>query len=222
MRSNSVNYGIIILLLIVTSFFSLQLFFKTREAHDIVKINSFPYTIGEWKGKDLPLTEQEYKILETRNIMNREYINSKGEKVWSFVVYSETNRSVFHPPEVCLIGSGVAIIDKKVATVSRKAGKPFTTNVLSMEYSGSKGVTLYSYKAGDLYTDNFYLQQMYLLAHQAFGRRIPGATIRVSMPVAGSEKATIATLKAFLGKTADGVDGVVGKVGGKAKLEGRK
>ncbi len=200
MNKNTFGYIAIILLLALTSFFALNLFFQEKSSHDKLYISIFPYRVGEWSGKDVEVTEKEYQILETRNLILREYTNSSGDKLFAFIIYSETNRSVFHPPEVCLIGSGVEIVDKNTEEM-RGDKYDFLTNKLYLKKDNTKELVLYCYKAGKFYTDNYYFQQAYLAFHQIFGRQIPGATIRVSMPMRENEEAALAALKKFLQDT---------------------
>jgi EpsI family protein len=184
-------------MLLVSGTISIRLFLRERTAHDALNINKFPKTIEGWSGKDLAMTEREYDMLETRNLISREYVDKSGKKLYLFIIYSETNRSVFHPPEACLLGSGVTVAGKEIET--GKSGKfSFSTNRLSIEKGAQKEMMLYSYKAGDIYTSNFYLQQSYLALQQIFGKRSPGATIRVSMLIDRDEKTTTQTLKKFL------------------------
>jgi len=204
-NKNTIGYAVLILILLISGAISMQLFMRERTAHDALNINKFPKVIDGWVGTDLPITEKEYDILETRNLISREYINSSGEKLYLFVIYSETNRSVFHPPEVCLMGSGVTMVDKKIEI--EKADKcSFSTNKLSIEKNGHKEIMFYSYKAGNIYTSNFYLQQAYLALQQIFGKQIPGATIRVSMATSKDEKSTVDTLKKFLSVSIKTID----------------
>lgn len=205
MNKNTLGYIVIIIILMATGIFSMNLFLHCKEETDKLDMHKFPYMIDGWKGRDLTVTEKEYDILETRNLVVREYTNSSSTKLVLFIIYSETNRAVFHPPEVCLIGEGVAMVDKKTEEVASDKGS-FLTNKLYLEKGPTKELMLYSYKAGNFYTENFYLQQLYLMAHQVFGKRVPGATIRVSMRVMQDEKNTNLTLKAFLEKTAKILD----------------
>lgn len=207
LNRQNIGYAVIILLLIAAGAFSIKLFFQERVAHDKLDIHKVPLEIGEWTGREIRLDEYVYKTLETRNMIMREYKNPKGEEVYLFIVYSETNRSCFHPPEVCMVGSGLAIVEKKPEEVS-SGKKTFLTNKLRAEKGKYKELILYSYKAGPIYTDNYYLQQTYLIFHQIFGKNVPAATVRVSMPIVDDEKAVLATLKEFLGKTAQIVDGL--------------
>jgi len=197
MKSNTLGFIAIVILLSLTSILSLNLFFKERIARDQFDIHKFPYKIGQWKGQDLEVTEREYKILETRNLISRQYVNPSDEAIWLFIIYSETNRKVFHPPEMCIMGSGLRMVDKTKDEIETGGGK-ISANKLYLEKDDYKEITLYCYKAGKLYTYNYYLQQAYLAFHQIFGKNIAGATIRVSAPLIKNEQATLAILRNFL------------------------
>ncbi|MCK4463552.1 MAG: EpsI family protein [Candidatus Omnitrophica bacterium] len=200
MHKSTIGYITIVVFLLIACFLSLNLFFRQRSDKDIVDIRVLPYTIRDWAGKDLEITENEYRILETRNLISREYVNPANKKIYLFIIYSETNRSVFHPPEVCLIGSGIAINDKKSADINYK-GKTFLVNKLYLEKGDYKDIALYCYKAGNFYTGNYYLQQAYFAFNQLLGKCRGGATIRVSMPLLRSEEETLVTLKTFMKDT---------------------
>ncbi|MFH0764081.1 MAG: exosortase C-terminal domain/associated protein EpsI [Candidatus Omnitrophota bacterium] len=199
-NKNIIGFSAIVIMLSLSGIISLNQYFKDKVSHDKVDIRSFPYAVGDWKGRDLEIKEYEYKILETRNLISREYTNSSNQKLYLFIIYSETNRSVFHPPEVCMLGSGLAIVDKQLEMID-SGGKMFSTNKLYTEKNGYKELVLYSYKAGSLYTNNFYLQQAYLAMHQVFGKRAAGATIRVSMSARKDEAQTLTVLKDFIKET---------------------
>ena len=197
MSKQTLGYIAIIILLLLTGIVSLNLFMRQRTEHDVLDVRQFPYKIGGWTGEDLEVTEKEYDILETRNLITREYVDGSGEKIFLFIIYSETNRMAFHPPEVCLIGSGVTIADKKSEGINFKQ-KEFLTNKIYLEKGDARSIALYCYKSGNLYTENFYLQQVHFMLNQLLGKRSGGATIRVSMPVYKSEEATLGTLKSFM------------------------
>jgi EpsI family protein len=206
---NTIGFTVLVIILLAASVFSLGLFRREMVARDNLDVNTFPMKVGDWQGRELPITEKEYDILETRNLISREYTNLSGGKLFLLVIYSETNRSVFHPPEVCMMGGGLAITDKQIESFD-VGNKVFTTNKLFAEKGQFKEIILNCYKAGDIYTSNFYLQQTRLAFHQIFGQNVPGATLRVSMSVGSDQAVTIATLKEFLSKSAVILDGLSG------------
>ncbi|MFH1593581.1 MAG: exosortase C-terminal domain/associated protein EpsI [Candidatus Omnitrophota bacterium] len=199
-NKSTIGYIIIITMLVVTSFASINLYFRQMSDHDKVDVRSFPKKLGQWQGRDLEITEREYEVLETRNIVYREYVNPSGAKVFLFIIYSETNRLAFHPPEVCLIGGGITIADKRREPVVMDK-REFMANKLYLEKGDYRDIALYAYKTGDLYTDNYLLQQVHFVLNQILGKDRGGATIRVSMPVLDGEETTVATLKDFMKKT---------------------
>jgi EpsI family protein len=204
-NKNTIGFVVLMVMLLGASAVSLRLFNSERAAHDKLDVHTFPMTVGEWRGSELPITEREYDILETRNLISREYANPAGEKLYLFIVYSETNRSVFHPPEVCMMGSGLDITDKQIEKFS-VGNKVYATNKIFAGKDQYKEIILNCYKAGNIYTSDFYLQQTRLALHQIFGRNVPGATLRVAMSIGKDDRATLTTLKDFLGKAADILD----------------
>lgn len=198
MNKVTVGYILMIFVMTVAAIISLSYFFMVRTDKDMLDINLFPETVGEWQGKDLPVKEKEYELLETRNLIQRDYFNPKNNKTINlFIIYSETNRSVFHPPEVCLMGSGVAIVDKKNEKI--KIGKDeIFVNKLDLEKNSNRIISLYCYSAGNFYTSNFYLQQARFALNQIFGRHRGGATIRVTMRVEDSRENTLNMLNLFM------------------------
>ncbi len=207
MDRKTAGFVAILCLLGITSIFSFNVFMQQRISQDRVDISAFPYKVGVWEGQDIPLEEYVYKILETRNLVLRKYTNpSNGDILTLFIVYSETNRSVFHPPEVCLIGSGIKIVDKKSERITYN-DRTFISNKLYTEKSGHRQVTLYCYKANRFHTDNYYLQQAYFAFGQLLKKYVKGATIRVSMAVGDSnEEEVVAKLRDFMAESAKIID----------------
>ena len=198
MNTTKAGYAILVILFVFSVFISFRHLSISRAERDMLDINTFPMKIGDWHGSALELSEQDYKILETTNLLLREYINSStGQTLSLFVVYSETNRSVFHPPEVCLMGGGIAMVDKKTEKIDT-GEEAFLANKLYLQKNDSRMIALYFYSAGRFYTDNFYLQQAVFAFNQLFNRKKGGATIRVMAHVDNDEEQTVAELKKFM------------------------
>jgi len=203
----TIGFALIILLLLFSSLFSLKLFLRQRNPRDLVDITTFPYEVGKWKGEDIGVSEQDYQILETRNLILRQYTHPNGEKIALFIIYSETNRSVFHPPEVCIIGSGIQITDKQTEYVENESYK-ISTNKMFIENNGAKQILLYGYRVGKTYTYNYYQQQVLFALNQFLGKDKSGATIRVST-IGGEEKLPI--LKDFLTRITSIIDSLTSR-----------
>ena len=103
MSKSAIGYIVIIVMLVCAGYFALSRYFLQREDHDIVDIHAFPQQIGEWRGEDIELTEKEYDILETRNLIMRKYTNAADRRVlYLFIIYSQgtcyrhSSRGVIH------------------------------------------------------------------------------------------------------------------------------
>jgi len=159
-----------------------------------VKVSDFPLTVGEWRGKELPIEDDVYRILETRNLFIREYKNKAGDLVYMYVVYSEDNRKVSHPPEVCLMGGGVTVVGKTPVQLT----PVIRANKLLVEKADARDLMVYWYKAGKFYTDSYMKQQLKVVLGRIFGKRSAGAMIRLSTDIKNAdEQSAIKLIQSF-------------------------
>ena len=164
---------------ITTSLFGLMLLFPMALPQsfkvDEIKnplFTAFPLELGPWKGKETPLDERTYEILETRNVLSRIYENPEGKKVHLLLVGSHKDRRVAHPPEVCYLSSNYMIVSAGAAQLKIKEQQiPVKEFVAKSERNPSdEESVLYLYKVGDRYTTNYYAQQLQF-AWDRLGRR---------------------------------------------------
>jgi len=193
------NWIVSSFLFVVVGTISFHFYEMQRIEKDIRDIRKIPQSIGEWKANDVPVSDHDYEILETRNLALRRYRNTKGESVDLFVIYSETNRSVCHPPVVCLIGSGINVTKTTKENLSFP-GRTLTVNRLLAGEGKSQYVVLYWYMLGKEFTDDYLTQQIRWVAKQAIGKGLGGAMVRIIVPISKSEEESLATAKRFIGE----------------------
>lgn len=192
---NNRNFIIIVLILIIVGIIGFASYFPSRlENTSKIMMSAFPDTIGGWRSKDIPISENDYKILETRNLIMREYTNPRGEVIALFIIYSENNRKVVHPPELCLTGGGQSIEDRDSARI----GKIRAVKLL-MERGGFRQMVLYWFKAGSLNTDRYVKQQLKVVFDLLRGEKTSSALIRITTEVKNNDnKAALDLLKQFV------------------------
>lgn len=174
------TFIIVIFILALVSIIGLASYLPARfDIASKVRVADFPQTIGEWASTDIPLSQLEYEILETTNLFVRDYKNAKGDSVVLYIVYSEDNRKVSHPPEVCYMGSGVSIVDKSSVQISNA----IQATKMIVEKGDSRQLVVYWFKAGKLYTDKYLKQQIKIVTDRMFGKRNAGALIRLSTEI---------------------------------------
>jgi EpsI family protein len=192
------NWVIANLLFLIVGAIAFRYYQMQRLERDLRDIRAIPMQIGEWKAKDIHVSDHDYDILETRNLVLREYENSKGDSIGLFVIYSETNRRVCHPPVVCLIGSGVTVTKTSKETLSL-SGQSLPVNRLLAGTGQSNQLVLYWYMLGKEFTGDYFTQQLRWVLKQATGRGgLGGAMVRVIAPVSGSEEETLDQVKGFI------------------------
>ena len=168
-----------------------------RLEKDVRDIRHLPIQIGEWKAREIPVQDHDYEILETRNLVLRDYRDKKDESVRLFVIYSETNRRVCHPPVVCLIGSGFQVTQSEKETLSL-AGRTFTVNRLVAKGEKKDQLVLYWYMLGKDFTDGYLSQQIRWVLRQAAGKGVGGAMIRIVTPISTDEQEAFERAKRFI------------------------
>ena len=192
---NNRNFIITILVLVAAVIIGFISYFPSRfENKNKIMMSSFPKTIGDWRAKDIPISERDYEILETRNLIMREYTNSKKEAITLYIIYSENNRKVVHPPELCLTGGGQSIEDRG----SVKIGNIQAVRLL-MERGDFRQMVLYWFKAGDLNTDRYVKQQLKVVLDLLRGRKTSSALIRITTEIKNNNnQSTLALLRQFV------------------------
>ncbi|PIQ89467.1 MAG: EpsI family protein [Candidatus Omnitrophica bacterium CG11_big_fil_rev_8_21_14_0_20_42_13] len=197
------RYILIIVLFAIAAGLSIYLYYQQIKPEDAFDVSSFPMQIADWQGEDIPLEEMVYEILETRNILMREY-KRKGEPgIVVYIVYSDKNRKSSHPPEICLAGGGIDITTKKsqeIAIADNKKISKLKVNYLIAEKGNARELMLYWFKGGNTFTANYLKQQFKIMLRQLQGKPSGGAMIRISTPITNGEEEALIRLTSFANK----------------------
>ena len=192
---NNKTFIFIALLLTVVAVFSLISYMPVKlDATMKISVTDFPKVVGGWKAQDIPLDEHVYELLETKNLIMRNYINKQGEAVNCYIIYSQDNRKVAHPPEICLQGEGATVVEKTAIQItdSIKATK------LILEKSLSRELVIYWYKAGNLNTNDYIKQQLKVAINRMLRKSSSGALIRLATEIKGeSQDKALSLLQTF-------------------------
>jgi len=192
--------ALICLTLAATAFISWSLYFKQAVEKDTVDINLFPRTIGTWASQDVPITRDEFAILETHNAFVRVYTNTVDKsRVYLYLVYSQTNRKVAHPPEICYTGSGLSIMEDVHDTIPvHENNITIQANRLRLVKGNFTQISYYWFKVGKRFTSNYWEQQMLIAIGTLLGKHPSSALVRVSADVIdGDVQKTEKNIKKF-------------------------
>lgn len=190
MKTNNFSYWFMIALFLVVGTLSWKVYFKSYVQSDNISIHHFPKVIGDWTSEDILITDDEKAILETDNVFVRRYTNSNDEEVFLFIVYSENNRKVSHPPEICYTGGGATILSK-VPDLILSESKDLSIDVRRLKIERGRVIQIFAYwfKVGDSFTSNYWKQQCLIAVKSFLGQPASSALIRISSTVKNNNDA---------------------------------
>lgn len=195
------RYITIVLIFVFTAVLSLYLYYQQIKPEDAFNVAGFPQEIAGWKAEDIALEEKVYEILETRNLLLREYKKEGEPGIVLYIIYSDKNRKSSHPPEICLAGGGIDITSKKTEDLKIDTGQGslnLKVNYLVAENASSRELMLYWFKAGKTFTANYLSQQFKIMLSQLQGKSSGGAMLRLSTRISKDETEAKQRLTRFI------------------------
>ncbi len=194
------RYILIIAIFSIVAVLSLYLYYQQIKPEDVFNVSDFPMKIGQWSAEDIPIEEEVYAILETRNLLLREYKKANSPPIVLYIIYSDKNRKATHPPEVCLTGSGITILEKKEKDLKITADNQklnIKVNYMLSEQGKTREVFIYWFKAGKTFTPKYLNQQLRIMLNQLKGKSSGGAMIRLSTRIVENEQEAMDRLTSF-------------------------
>ena len=164
---------------------------------------SFPLSVAGWEGTPYPLSKEEKNILKADDYAMVNYLPAGGgTPVLFYTAYyrHQTASRNIHSPKNCLPGSGWAIVRSRVIDVALNGldGKKVKVNEAFIQKGLDTQIVLYWYQERGRIFDNEYWGRFYLVKDALTLHRTDGALVRLSMPLTGSAKETVATEVHFL------------------------
>ena len=184
MKIKNFGYWFILVLFVSVGTVSWRVYFKSYAQADSINIHHFPKVIGNWTSEEIAISEDEKALLETDNVFVRRYTNDKIDEVFLFIVYSQNNRKVSHPPEICYIGGGATILDNvRDSIVLENEDSVVDVNRLKVERGRITQIFTYWFKIGDSFTPSYWKQQAIIAYKSLLGQPSSSALIRISSTV---------------------------------------
>lgn len=204
MSNLKLRYMIVVILLALTTtvVYGLQYESSRDDEAGLTNLQAIPMQIGEWwQGKDFPLDEMVYDILETRAIIHRSFTGKNGQNVFLSVVHYSDTKVDFHAPEACIGGRGLKT-KKTNKTISLLPGEKQTTlDVAEMvtRRETENSLTYYFYKAGQFAGSNYIKMRLSIATNKLFRNDARGTLVRISTTITpGNEEEAGALLVGFL------------------------
>jgi EpsI family protein len=182
----SILTGILLMVTVITYFLSNDVPAQQKAVY----AKQLPVFINGWYGKDIEIDKQTLEILETEDVLMREYKKEQDPPVLLCIVYASNNRKVSHPPEVCYKGSGWSLEEKIPVVFSIKSGEfpEFSAIKLIIEKADQRQLVLYWYKCNSVYATNYYKQQINIVKNQIMTGNSTSGLVRISTPIVNNDE----------------------------------
>ncbi|MBI5116954.1 EpsI family protein [Candidatus Poribacteria bacterium] len=202
MASFKTRLSIVVVLLGVTAVLT-TLVKVTVRAHptNAAPLDELPLVIGDFSGTEIPVEQSIKEILETPNVLMREYVGPRGVSITAAVVYYPQYRVYFHMPEGCMVGSGSVIVaeEREIIALPNAQKATLAANKIVLKQRGSDEHVMYFFVSGDLMTPSYPAMRFHLMMEHLKGRTAGAALVRFSTR-AGEDNRVQNTqaLKAFI------------------------
>ncbi len=184
------RYSILIGLLFIVTIITYLLSNDIPAQQNTAYAKQLPIFINGWTGEDIEVKSRTLEILETNDVLIRDYKKDKNPPVQLCIVYASNNRKVSHPPEVCYKGSGWSLEEKKPVVFSIKSDEypEFRAIKLIQERGDQKKLVLYWFKCNSKYTTNYYKQQINIVKSEIITGKSTSGMVRISTPVVNNDE----------------------------------
>ena len=161
------------------------------------RFSEFPLVIGDWQGRDIPMSEYVYMGTETSYLLLRDYASPRYDHAVNLsIVWFEDTNIAFHTPEGCLGGVSNEVKGRGVVRVGPV--KDHYLNKFIADINGTDYLVLYFFDADGHVTTSQSAIRMRVLLRRLLFQRASASLIRVMAPVGQSEEKTMASLVDFL------------------------
>ena len=162
------------------------------------RFSEFPLVIGDWQGRDIPMSEYVYRGTETTYLLLRDYASPRYDHAVNLsIVWFEDTNIAFHAPEGCLGGVSNEVKDRGVVRV--RLAEEHDLKKFIADINGTDYLVLYYFDADGHITTSQSAIRMRVLLKRLLLSRASASLIRVMAPVGESEEKTMASLVDFLG-----------------------
>jgi len=187
---------LITILLTVITAVSVQ-YVRSVEPLTNERLYEFPLTIGEWRGRDIPMEDWVYQSLNTDYAILRDYHMPQGNTVNLAVVWYEDKEVAFHAVESCLGGVGNKVKDKSIYSVTLPRGTLEVERLL-VNRDNQEYLVFYFYVSSGYSSPSQTQVRKHILLQRLMMKRASAALVRMMMPINVDAQSSLAVLENFV------------------------
>lgn len=177
---------------------------RTEIVPERQSLYGFPLLIGDWRGREVPLSDQELDVLKLTDYVSANYQHPDRGMLNLYVAYYDSQRkgASVHSPRACLPGGGWQIRSSRVVTLPGVLpdGGDLAVNQLIIGMGNNRQLVNYWFMQRGRNLTNEYLVKWYIFWDSLTKRRTDGALVRLvaPLPAEGGEEEARASLEQFI------------------------
>jgi len=194
---------LVLVLLCVTAVVTILLNVTVKSTAASKPVLQLPVEVGAYIGQDLPVERRVMDLLETSNIVMRNYVGPNRVNISVAIVYYPQYRVYFHMPEGCMAGRGSLLVTKEKEQIDVPGSDRPSSDATKLVFDQSAGreVALYFFESGPMITSSYTRMRWYLMRNHILRRRTGAALVRFSIRSTDEDtQEELAVLKKFVGQ----------------------
>jgi len=176
-------------------------------------LRDLPYAVGNWKGKEIPLTEQIIQAVGVSDYANRVYFQPTEPPVQLYIGYYASQRTgdTMHSPKNCLPGAGWDPISAGYATIPLSTARQIVVNDYIIQKDLNKAMVLYWYQGRGRVIASEYASKLWMVTDALSRNRTDGALVRLITPMNDGEANARMRLVSFAQTLFPDLDAIIPK-----------
>jgi EpsI family protein len=165
-------------------------------------LDSFPATVGEWKGQGGTIFSRDIlDSLKLTDYVMRGYVDAAGRGLNLYIAYWDTQRkgAVIHSPKNCLPGAGWEPVESSLLTIPLPPPHPpIIVNRYLIQKDREQQLVLYWYQSQGQAIAGEVPARIAMVKSALVHNRTDGAIVRVMSPIYGSARETSERLVTYV------------------------
>ncbi len=182
----SARFGIVAVLLLTTA-----IGLQVHASGSVHHVGLLPSEIGNWKGVDKPISQQELDILGPGEYLMRDYesVNQPKQTINVYIPFFPSQKvgDTVHSPSHCLSGAGWIPLSRKVIQLKLPNGSSIPVNRYVVSRSGEQQLVLYWFQAHGRVVAREWEAKYYLIDDSIHMNRSDGGMVRLMTPMLEGE-----------------------------------
>jgi EpsI family protein len=173
----SFRLGVVALPMLATA-----IFLQVHSRGDVKHVGTMPYQIGDWKGTEVPIPQEELDILGPGEYLQRDYESASGLRpVNLYIPFFPSQRAgdTIHSPDHCLTGAGWIPISREMISLLLPNGTSIPVNRYVVSKSGERQLVLYWFQAHGRVVAGEWRAKYYLISDSIHMNRSDGGMVRL-------------------------------------------